>query len=640
MTVAVDTGGTFTDCAYTEHGELRVVKVFSTPASPHEAALHGVAACAGTERAKVRHGTTVGTNTLIERKGARVALVTTAGFEDVLAIGRQARASLYDWDAKAPVPLVPGELRFGVDERVSAEGLILKPPDDAELETLRKRIAGSGAAAIAVCLLFSFANPANERRIAAALAPLRLPLSLSHLVLPEFREYERTATVAANAYLAPRVGGYLSKLSGSGLASLEIMQSSGGIATADYVGEQPIRTALSGPAGGVMGACFFARLTGLSKIITFDMGGTSTDVSTVELDNGGPIITNEGAIAGIPVSVPSLDIHTVGAGGGSLAYFHGPVLHVGPESAGANPGPICYGRGMHPTVTDANALLRRLDPSGLLGGSVPLDLGRTREHMDAARGPFPSPEAFAAAILSLVETSMEQAIRVISVERGHDPRDFTLVAFGGAGPLHACSLAKALRIPRVLIPLMPGALSATGILVSDRISEHSRTVMTSDPTTLPGLFEQLERNIEEGAVTRWVDVRYRGQGYELTVPWSNRFNDAFHQAHRKRFGFADTGRPLEIVTIRARAAVAGEQIQLREMSSRGSAGKPTAHERRKVFFDSNFVDTPVYRRESLLLADRVAGPALISEYSSTTVIPPGCTASPDKWGNLLIGVEG
>lgn len=640
MTIAIDTGGTFTDCVYVEEGELRVVKVFSTPQEPDVAVLKGVKTIAGDSHAQVRHGTTVGTNTLLERKGARVALVTTAGFEDVIAIGRQARASLYDWFAEPLQPLVPVERRFGIDERVSAGGDVLQRPSDADLERLYEQVRACGAEAIAVSLLFSFANPENEKLVGEALAKLNLPISLSHVVLPEFREYERTSTVVANAYLVPRAGGYLTKLSKSGLESLEVMQSSGGIAQASFAAEQPVRTVLSGPAGGVMGACYVAGLAGAQKIVAFDMGGTSTDVSAIALDAGGPVITSEGSVAGLPISVPSIDIHTVGAGGGSIAYFDGAgMLHVGPESAGANPGPICYGRGTQPTVSDANVLLGRLQPGGLLGGTVPLELTRTREYIDRSRGAFDSAEEFAAAIVALAEASMEQAIRVISVERGHDPRDFTLVAFGGAGPLHACALAQALSMPRVLVPALPGALSALGILVSDRVHEYSRTVMKAQGYDLEASFRNLETGIVEGAVTRWLDVRYAGQGYELSVPWSNGFAAQFHAAHRKRFGFADEGRPLEIVNIRVRASVAGESVQLRQKAHRQGNESAIPAAQRQAYFNGSFCLTDIYNRTDLRPEDSFAGPAIVSEYSSTTVIPPGCKALVDAWGNLMIEIN-
>jgi N-methylhydantoinase A len=508
MRIAIDTGGTFTDCVYLKDGAAAVLKIPSTPDDPARSVLEGIRRIAAEGGAEIRHGTTIGTNALLERKGARVAFVTTAGFEDTIAIGRQARQHLYDWLATPAPCIVPKDLRFVIKERVSAEGETLRSPSDGELARLRRKIRTSNAESIAISLLFSFANPENEKIVADRLRNLGLPISISHEILPEFREYERAATVVVNAYLAPKAGDYVRRLetaiqnerSDSALLhhplprspgrprpgeanegvrrSIYVMQSSGGIISAKHGAEEPVRTVLSGPAGGVIGAHRVAQLSGFEKIISFDMGGTSTDVSLI--DGRGPQITTESRISEIPISVPMLDIDTVGAGGGSLAWFdRGGILHVGAASAGAEPGPICYGHGEQPTVTDANLVLNRLDPELALAGTVRLDEARTRRFMEKARGPISSVEQFAAGIIQLAEAEMEKAIRLISVERGHDPREFTLVAFGGAGPLHACSLARALGIPRVLVPAMPGALSALGILGADVVRDYSRTVMIS-----------------------------------------------------------------------------------------------------------------------------------------------------------------
>ncbi|WP_433964548.1 hydantoinase/oxoprolinase family protein [Tunturiibacter gelidiferens] len=484
MRIAIDSGGTFTDCVYLEEGQLKVLKLFSTPQQPGQAVLDAVLKVTPKDaRPEIRHGTTVGTNAMLERRGARVAYVTTIGFEDVIAIGRQARPSLYDW-FRSPMPcVVPPSLRFGVEERTNAEGEILRSPSIEHLSKLRERIRESGAESIALSLLFSFVNPHNEELVAKALEPLGLPISISHKILPEFREYERGSTVVTNAYLAPKVSSYIRDLESSltdrfPASIVQVMQSSGGIVSASLAAREPVRTVLSGPAGGVIGAYHIACVAGFTKLIGFDMGGTSTDVSLMDAAEGGPKTTNESVVSELPVSVPMLDIHTVGAGGGSLARFdEGGVLHVGPQSAGSVPGPICYGHGHHATVTDANLILGRLDPDLFLGGNVRLDDARTREIMDRTRGSLASVEHYATGIVMLAETAMEKAIRVISIERGYDPREFTLVCFGGAGPLHACSLAKSLRIPRVLVPCMPGALSALGILMADVVRDYSRTVM-------------------------------------------------------------------------------------------------------------------------------------------------------------------
>ena len=500
MRIAIDTGGTFTDCVCLADAKLRVKKIFSTPADPSRAVLEGVRLLGGAENVEVRHGTTVGTNTMLERTGARVAFVTTAGFEDTIAIGRQARARLYDWFASAPEYLVAKELRFGVVERVSAEGEILREPTDGELATLVGAVRESGAEAAAISLLFSFANPKTEKRVEAALRELGIPVSASHRILPEFREYERASTTVVNAYLAPRMEQYLTALEERVGAEhrggrVDVMQSSGGIIATRVAAEEPVRTVLSGPAGGVVGACRMAQWAGFDQIIGFDMGGTSTDVFVANAAMGAEL-TRESVVAGVPIGVPMLDIHTAGAGGGSIARFDaGGMLRVGPESAGADPGPICFGRGERATVTDANFVLGRLDAESFLGGGVQLDGERTRRLMREQKGALETVEEFAAGIVRVVETQMEKAIRVISVERGHDPRDFTLVAFGGGGPLHACSLARALRIPRVLVPALPGALSAVGILLADTVRDFSRTVMMPGDAmgSVGEIFGELER---------------------------------------------------------------------------------------------------------------------------------------------------
>ena len=405
MRISIDSGGTFTDCVFLRDGGVEVVKLFSTPADPGKAVLDAVMQVAGPPGQEagpeVRHGTTVGTNAMLERKGARVAFVTTVGFEDTIAIGRQARTSLYDW-FKSPQPcVVPPELRFGVEERTAANGEVLRIPSEEHLRELAKRIGRSGAESIAVSLLFSFANPGNEQRVAEALSGLGLPVSVSHEILPEFREYERASTVVTNAYLAPKVSTYLRRLEGAltqayPSSSIHVMQSSGGIVSARLAAREPVRTVLSGPAGGVIGAYQIGRMAGFDRIIGFDMGGTSTDVSLMDAAEGGPQTTSEATVSEMPVGVPMLDIHTVGAGGGSLARFDaGGILHVGPESAGAVPGPICYGRGEGVTVTDANLVLGRLDPEVFLGGEVRLDDGRTRQLMEAAKGDLGSVEEFA-----------------------------------------------------------------------------------------------------------------------------------------------------------------------------------------------------------------------------------------------------
>ncbi len=661
MRVAIDTGGTFTDCVYLADGAPRVLKLLSTPQDPGTAIEHGLAELAQTAApSEIRHGTTVGTNTLLERSGARVAFVATAGFEDTIAIGRQARPRLYRWSNPPAAPLAPDSLRFGVAERVLPSGEVEQPPAPAELRRLFRDLAAAAPEAVAVSLLFSFANPAHELAVAQALEELGVPVSLSHQILPEFREFERGATVLINAYLAPRMGRYLNGLKTRlgkryPKARLHVMQSSGGIISAAVAAREPVRTILSGPAGGVVGAWRVARQAGFERILSFDMGGTSTDVALVdgtELQDaaaGALRTTHEARIMDLPVGVPMLDIHTVGAGGGSLAGFdHAGALTVGPQSAGADPGPIAYGKGERPTVTDANLLLGRLDPRGLLGGGLKLDEGRVRRYFLPAKGPLPTIEAFAAGILRLAEAHMEKALRRISVERGYDPREFTLVSFGGAGPLHACALAEGLEMPRVLVPLLPGALSALGILMSDMVKDYSRTVMepvdTGTARRLETVFRALEREgaaamRAEGwraAAKRELDVRYAGQGFELRMDAGPDFAARFHALHRRRYGYADERRPLEVVNARVRMLAASPPLALPRRPLRRGAGAQALRNRRRAWFDGKPRPTPVYERERLRPGDTFPGPAIVTEYSATTVVLPAWRARVDAWSNLIL----
>ncbi|HTS35369.1 MAG TPA: hydantoinase/oxoprolinase family protein [Candidatus Solibacter sp.] len=671
LRIAVDTGGTFTDCVWAEGGRLRMLKVFSTPADPSQAIVEATKQIAGGRNFVLVHGTTVGTNTLLERKGARTALVTTAGFEDAIEIGRQARPSLYDFFFERVEPLVAKLLRFGVEERTSSDGEILTAPSPQELRTLRERVAAVRPKAIAISLLFSFANAANESAVAESLRRLNVPLSISHEILPEFREYERTSTVVINAYLQPVMQRYLENLKRATSAHTQqsaagrsgtaqgnrifVMQSSGGITSLATAAREPVRTVLSGPAGGVVGAAETARRSGFERIIAFDMGGTSTDVSLVE----GEIKTaNDAQIAGIPVGVPMLDIHTVGAGGGSLARFDAAgVLRVGPESAGADPGPICYGRGLQPTVTDANLLLGRLQATRFLGGSFKLDLEHTRqvtqEWLKQQRSNL-TLEKFASGVIRVVNATMEKAIRVVSIERGRDPRQFALVAFGGAGGLHACALAEALSIPHVIIPAMPGALSALGILVSDVVKDYSRTVLWRVAREFPR--EKLNRELaalEKNAArdflreawpgkihyARSVDLRYRGQGYELNLPLSKNLLRDFEEEHQRRYGYKHENREIEVVTLRLRAT-------LRTTTNHGGTTAPGRPGRAKsgrslplrsqVVFDGRKLATPICEREELMTGKKYSGPAIITEYSATTVVPPDAEFYLDRAANLVM----
>jgi N-methylhydantoinase A len=724
LRIAIDTGGTFTDCVWIENGALKTLKVFSTPDDPSRAIAEALRKISD-ERTKTRepdrklgeantkrktkakpvppaaltllHGTTVGTNALLQRKGARVALITTSGFEDVIEIGRQARPRLYDFFFDRVTPLVSKELRFGVKERTDPEGRVAESPSNAELTRLRETLQNTGAEAVAICFLFSFANPQNESAVAAAMADLGKPLSLSHKILPEFREYERTSTVVVNAYLQPLMQSYMERLAerahrqGSEHSEdapnedahsdelrspairpnlrrdsprIFVMQSSGGITALESAAREPVRTVLSGPAGGLVGAAAMAVRSGFSKILSFDMGGTSTDVAAVqgELRTGG-----QSEVAGLPVGVPMLEIHTVGAGGGSIARFDaGGSLRVGPESAGADPGPICYGRGTEPTVTDANLIMGRLRPERFLGGEFTLDIERARRITSEwlkKHGSRLSPERFSAGVLRVVNANMERALRVVSIERGYDPREFALVAFGGAGGLHACELAEALAIPTAMIPARPGALSAYGILVSDVIKDYSRTLLwrfagrgsqAVPQAKLQKEFHRLEATAQkEFRAERWrgalqyersLDLRYRGQGYELNLPATVNVTADFEEQHQRRYGYHHAGREIELVTLRLRARLRTPQPPrpARKAARRTNRGKASSRilpvDRAQVFFHDKIVTTPVFEREDLVAGRSMAGPAVITEYSATTVIPPGKKFWVDESDNLLIKI--
>ena len=642
LTVAVDTGGTFTDCVWQDdRGGLHVLKVPSTPADPSLAIGAALEQIAGGQDVVLLHGTTVGTNAVLERRGARVAFITTEGFEDTLEIGRQARPKLYDFFFDKIPPLVSADDCFGIAERVSKDGDVLTPLDSNALQQLTQRL--QGVEAIAVSFLFSFANPAHEKAAGGLLKGTGLPVTLSHELLPEFREYERASTVVMNAYLQPITGSYLERLNQRVRGRVFLMQSNGGLASLDRATREPVRTVLSGPAGGVIGATKIAKASGIDRIIGFDMGGTSTDVWLVEDE---PRTTSEAEVAGLPVRVPMLDIHTVGAGGGSLAWFDpAGALRVGPRSAGADPGPICYGKGEEPTVTDCNLLLGRLPAEARLAGSRSLDLERTRaltHRWLRAQRRDESLEQFAEGVIRVVNANIEKAIRLVSIEKGHDPRHFTLVAFGGAGALHACELAEGLQIPRVLVPYLPGALSALGILLSDVVRDYSRTVLL--PATRKSPLQRLNQiigELKQQATSElqkegWgkphfqarMDLRYAGQGYEMSVPFGPNSFAAFEAAHQRVYGFK-FDQPIEIVTVRLTATIARAP---RKWTAPKAGVERGAHKIR-LYYAGNRVPARLLERGA---RKSIPGPAIISEYSATTFVPPGWKAAEDRHGNLVL----
>ena len=565
MRIGIDTGGTFTDFVLWDGQRCLTHKVRSTPADPAQAILQGLGELPqAVAAAEIVHGSTVATNALLERKGARTAFVTTQGFEDLLVIGRQSRRELYNFFAAAQSRLAPAELTFGLPERTLYDGSIHQALDPAAAEDLARKLFELGVESCAVSLLHSYANGTHEScfaeklRACWAAAGCEPPfLSLSHEVLPEYREYERAATTLVNAYVSPLMGRYLEKLSDKlGGARLRVLQSNGGSISAAAAGRGAVHTVLSGPAGGVLGAAAVARAAGFERIISFDMGGTSTDVS---LCDGGLTYTTETTLGDFPIRVPMLDIHSVGAGGGSIAWLDSAgALRVGPRSAGAQPGPVCYGEGEEVTVTDANLVLGRIDPLRFLGGRMRLDVERCRQFLERFAGRLGvSTEEAARAIVNVANSNMERAIRKVSVERGHDPREFALLSFGGAGAQHACELAERLEIPTVIVPRHAGVLSALGMLVADCVRDYSQSVLAKRAASV---FAALEaRAAEEFAAQgyvevlfqRFVDLRYRGQSYEITAPWEQR--EKFHELHRRLYGYDHQGREVEQVTARVKA---------------------------------------------------------------------------------------
>ena len=638
MRIGIDAGGTFTDFIVChDTGELETFKLRSNPRSPASVILAGIEQAAGRRKGQVVHGSTVATNALLERKGVRTALVTTAGFEDVIAIGRQNRSELYNLTPIPRVPIIPRALCFGVHERAFFDGAISATPTAAELARLINSLRRARVESIAICFLHAYRNPANEKLVAEALKGLGY-LCSSYDVCPEFREFERTSTTLINAYVGPLMDRYLAELERGTRHSISIMQSNGGFMTTAEARRHAIRTVLSGPAGGVVGAVETARRSGFSRILGFDMGGTSTDVS---LSDGYPRETMEASIDGFPVRVPMLDIHTVGAGGGSLARIdEGGLLRVGPESAGADPGPACYGTGDRPTVTDAHVVLGRIAGDQLVGGEMHLDIERASAAVDLIAGPAGITRVAAAeGILRVANANMERAIRLVSVERGHDPRDFALVAFGGCGGLHACEIASQLGIRTVLVPEYAGVLSALGMLLADHIRDYAAGVLNHPD--IEREFQRLEktarRELPKADLIRSADIRYAGQSYELTVPW-NAQNPAepFHREHQRVYGYANRGHATQIVTIRVRAKRVVEKPKLvTRRAPAASIGKRKKAPVRSIHSAGAWRPTPVYRRAELSFA-KLRGPALVVDYGSTTLAPPGWRFGLDRFGNLTI----
>ena len=671
--VGVDVGGTFTDVVvYDEStGRLEVGKSPTTAADPARGLLNALAKLkvALPATGRVVHGTTIGTNAILERKGATVWMLTTRGFRDTLEIARTNRTVLYDIRARKPAPLVERRRVLEVDERVAFDGTVVRPLAEADvreaLDRIRAATNGDGPGAVVLGFLHAYANPAHERQ-AARLAEALLPgwfVCASEDVLPEMREYERFSTAALNAYIGPKVGGYLTGLRAT-LAErgyegrVFITTSSGGIMTSEAAARYPVHTVLSGPAGGVAAAVDLGRLTGRANLITYDMGGTSTDVCLVEgLE---PTLTTEQHIAGLPNRTPQIEINSIGAGGGSVAWLDaGGALRVGPRSAGADPGPACYGRGgTEPTITDANLVLGRVPADSPLAGEVALDPARARQALAALLGGVPGladEGVLADGIVRIAVTKMVGAIKEISIAKGHDPRDFVLVAYGGAGPMHAVFIAEELEMARVMVPPAPGNFSALGSLISDLRRDYVRTRLTAtragDWADAERAFAALEEEarrelVGEGippariALVRSLGMRYVGQSWELLVrvPDGARSMDvvetAFHTAHERRYGHASPG-PAEIVNFRLTAIGAVPKAAPRRWTITGALDQARQAER-VVSFDGAASSVPVYDRGRLPAGVAVTGPAVVEEMGATTIIPPGWTGAVGEWGELVL----
>ncbi|MFK3777598.1 hydantoinase/oxoprolinase family protein [Agrobacterium sp. NPDC089420] len=676
--IGVDSGGTFTDvCLFEEKtGEVKIWKVSSTPDDPSRGITQGVeegigeVGASAADVAFLGHGTTVATNALIQGRGVETGLITTDGFRDLLEIGRQKRPDLYDIQADKPDTLVSRDLRIGVKERVLANGETELSLDEEEFRAAVRQLKQAGVKSIAVCFLYSFLNSDHEA-VAGRILAEEFPeafAALSHRIAPEFREFERLSTTVVNAYLGPVMKGYVQALSGKlknlGIAvSPQLTQSNGGVIGFDTAADLPVRTVLSGPSTGVVAAQAIGRMTGIENLITFDMGGTSSDVAL--LTGGKCQVVNEAVVHGYPIKAPMLDIHTVGAGGGSIAYVdNGGFLKVGPRSAGANPGPSCYGLGNpEPTVTDANVLLQTQNPKYLLNGRMKIDqeLSRAAVQTLADRLGMGVLET-ANGILDIVAANMAKAIRVISVQRGYDPREYTLVAFGGAGPVHAARLAKELGMKRILVPRTPGVLCALGLLMTDLRTDFSSTQLTrldeARTEDIGAIYSALEdkalawfgsEEIAEAArqVTRSVDVRYAGQNYEISVAVPQgpvtaetlaAIEAAFLNAHRQLYGFVAEGEPIQMVTFRVAASGLVEKAEFQPAPIEGPDSSAAITGSREVWMmeAGGFVTATLYDRAKLKAGNVVTGPAIIDQMDTTTVVPMHMTATVDAYLNLIL----
>lgn len=656
MRIGIDTGGTFTDFVVYDPatGQLDTFKLLSTPQDPAAAILTGLGRLPAAGPRHIVHGSTVATNAVLERKGAKVALINTEGFRDLLHIGRQNRPALYDFFADPPAPLVPRQHRLEVSERIAADGRVQHALDEAAIDGLVAHCQREGIEAVAVCLLFSFANPAHEQAVAARFAAAGFNVSVSHQILPEFREYERASTTVLNAYVSPVMSRYLTTLAAAlPHDHLQVMQSNGGMAGPQLAGQQAVRCILSGPAGGLVGAQAVANAAGFRDVLTFDMGGTSTDVALIR---GGAQLSRSASIGGLPVHVPMLAIHTVGSGGGSIAWQDaGGGLQVGPHSAGADPGPAAYGRGTLPTVTDANLLLGRIRPDLFFGGQMPLDAGRAGAAFEALAAELSlSAQDCALGALQIANAHMARALRVISVEKGHDPRDFTLLAFGGAGGLHAADLARALGMPRVLVPRHAATLSALGMLLADVVKDHSRTVMLPGDTPHAEIEAYLVPLLQAGRADlaaegvpaaemqlhASADLRYAGQSFELNVPLTAHLLAEFHRAHEEAYGYQDVHGRVEIVNLRVQAIGQTQRPSLPIFEPSPEPLSSCLLGVHPVQFANGPRQTPFYDGARLGAGQRFAGPVIVVRPDTTILVGEGDEAEVDRFLNLIITIGG
>ncbi|MDI6854682.1 MAG: hydantoinase/oxoprolinase family protein [Deltaproteobacteria bacterium] len=653
MRIGIDTGGTFTDFVFLKDGEGRVHKTPSTPDNPLGAILEGLKELRpeGLDGVELVHGTTVGTNAFLTRRGARVALLATMGFEDVLFIGRQTRAELFSLAPAKPPALLPRERVVGVSERLRADGSVYLPLSADEIARIRREVWKSASESIAVCLLHAYANPSHEKLLAEALADLGAPIYLSSDILPEFREYERTSATVLNAYLAPVLSRYLDDfIRELPSASLFIQQSNGGFLPARRAASLGLATVLSGPAGGVFGAWKLGRALGEERLLTLDMGGTSTDVALIP---GEIPFTSEYALEGYPLGIPVMDIHTVGAGGGSIAYRdQGGALRVGPRSAGADPGPACYGRASEVTVTDAQLYLGRLLPQSFLGGRLHLYPEAAAQALTRLAGEFDvNPRELALGVIRVVNSNMARALTAVSLEKGYDPRDFTLFCFGGAGGLHVCELAEELGVRRIIIPAQAGVLSALGMALAGLRRDLAQTLLRREPELnwehlQPAFAALVERGLadlaEDGlppesfSVSGELDLRYRGQSYTLSVPLSPFFKEDFHRKHRRLYGHAFPDRELEAVVLRAHFLAQEPALPLSNLRPRAKGNIPKLPTRHLVTLPGGPEEVPVYWRPSLEAGFRFAGPALILEEFATQLVLPGFSGNLTEAGHLVL----